>query len=560
MLNRRMFLQSGTLAALSGSGVMGAEVPAAKAVTPLQFVLRQPDTVRVQMNDDAALVALQPNGERWTIAGVEVQVALHARTLEVSLHAPQVPMQRIHLRWTGAIPEATKVLGDAWERSYGDLAWLPLQPERVLPWYLLAWHAGVTAGVGVKTGCAAMAFWQVDSEGISLWLDVGNGGSGVVLGDRVLSVATVVQLQPMAGSAWNAAKQLCHAIVAGTTVPAKRGTHSLDVIYGSNDWYYAYGKNTSDGILRDAALMRELVPAGGPTPYCIIDDGYQDAARFPSLSRLAEDIRGRGAVPGIWIRPLQATKGAPENWMLPPKRWRDRSTEAVYDPTIPEGRDAALRVVRQARDWGFDFLKHDFTTYELLGGWGKDFGASPTKEGWHFHDRSRTNAEIIREFYKDIRKVAGDDRIILGCNTVGHLSVGIFDASRTGDDTSGRAWERTRRMGVNTLAFRLPQDRVFYRTDADCVPFTPDVPWTQTEAWLRAVAASGSILLVSPDPRSMDARAKATIREAFALAAQRPQAEPLDWTESRTPYQWRSAGHTVAYPWLERDGASPFPA
>jgi alpha-galactosidase len=196
----------------------------------------------------------------------------------------------------------------------------------------------------------------------------------------------------------------------------------------------------------------------------------------------------------------------------------------------------------------------------LLGGWGKDFGASPTKEGWYFHDRSQTNAEIIREFYKDIRNEAGEDRIILGCNTVGHLSVGIFDGSRTGDDTSGRAWERTRRMGVNTLAFRLPQDRVFYRTDADCVPFTPDVPWTQTEAWLRAVAASGSILLVSPDPRSMDARAKTAIREAFMLAAQRPQAEPLDWTESRTPYQWRSADKRVAYPWLERDGASPFPA
>ena len=41
--------------------------------------------------------------------------------------------------------------------------------------------------------------------------------------------------------------------------------------------------------------------------------------------------------------------------------------------------------------------------------------------------------------------------------------------NRTGDDTSGRIWERTRRMGVNTLAFRLPQHNTFYHIDADCV-------------------------------------------------------------------------------------------
>ena len=40
---------------------------------------------------------------------------------------------------------------------------------------------------------------------------------------------------------------------------------------------------------------------------------------------------------------------------------------------------------------------------------------------------------------------------------------------RTGDDTSGKTWERTRVMGVNTLAFCLPQHGVFYEIDADCV-------------------------------------------------------------------------------------------
>lgn len=560
MFNRRRFLQAGSLVAVTGGSAHVLSAAATKVASPLQDVLRQPDLVRAQVKDEKTFVDLQKNGNRWTTTGLELGVTDHADALDITLHAPQMPVQRIHLRWQGKISEEVKVLGDAWERSYGDLAWLPLQPERVLPWYLLSSHGGVTAGVGVKTGCSALAFWQVDSEGISLWLDVRNGGNGVVLVDRVVALASVVILAPTQQSPWNATKSLCRKMAAGVTIPNQRGHYALDVLYGSNDWYYAYGKNTADGILRDADLMREIAPSRGATPFCIIDDGYQDASRFPSLQQLAEDIHQRGVAPGIWIRPLQAKSGTREEWLLPAKHWRQSTRDLAYDPTVPEARQQVLHVVKQARDWGFDFLKHDFTTYELLGGWGKDFGASPTREGWSFHDRSRTNAEIIRELYQDIRETADDERIILGCNTIGHLSVGIFDASRTGDDTSGRDWERTRRMGVNTLAFRLPQDRVFYRTDADCVPFTPDIPWQQTEAWLHAVAASGSILLVSPDPRSIDSRAKAAIREAFSLAGQKPQAEPTDWTESRTPFHWKNNGAATTYPWLESTGASPFQA
>ena len=53
-------------------------------------------------------------------------------------------------------------------------------------------------------------------------------------------------------------------------------------------------------------------------------------------------------------------------------------------------------------------------------------------------------------------------------------------ANRTGDDVSGRLWERTRRMGVNTLAFRLAQNRSFFIVDADCVPLTKAIEWKKT--------------------------------------------------------------------------------
>jgi hypothetical protein len=40
---------------------------------------------------------------------------------------------------------------------------------------------------------------------------------------------------------------------------------------------------------------------------------------------------------------------------------------------------------------------------------------------------------------------------------VGHLAAGLTHAQRTGDDTLGRAWDRTRRVGVNTLPFHPEQ-------------------------------------------------------------------------------------------------------
>ncbi len=186
-------------------------------------------------------------------------------------------------------------------------------------------------------------------------------------------------------------------------------------------------------------------------------------------------------------------------------------------------------------------------------------GASPARGDWHFNDRTLTNAEIVTALYRQLRATCGEDRVILGCNTVGHLSVGIFDASRTGDDTSGKEWERTRRMGVNTLAFRATQHKIFCSIDADCVAITPDVPWSMSRQWLRVVANSGTVLLVSPDPRAIGPDQKQALREAFARCASKPDCEPLDWMTSRTPSSWKSSDATQNYEWILEEGESPFP-
>jgi alpha-galactosidase len=531
-------------------------------------VLAQPDIVFAYLGDsEVERHRLSRTGSVWTgngvAAGLNVDFAAPEHQAVISIESPTVPVQRIQIRWKRRLAQDVLALGDAWERSYGDLEWRTLQPERVLPWYALLHSQGQTAGMGVKTGAAAFAFWQVDTSGISLWLDVRNGGNGVSLGNRRLEAATIVICKGTADdSSFGVSQRLCRAMAAGVTVPARRGAKQVETIYGSNDWYYAYGQNTYDGILRDADLVASLAPSGSIRPFTVIDDGYQDPSRFPSLPRLASAIRDRNVIPGLWIRPLRASAATPKNLLLPDSRFvRSGNDHAplAYDPTIPEALHAVASVAVEACDWGFELIKHDFTTWELFGQWGSQMGASPTLGNWHFNDRTLTNAEIVTALYRQLRTACGDDRVILGCNTVGHLSVGFFDASRTGDDVSGKEWERTRRTGINTLAFRAPQHKTFYSLDADCVAITSDEPWSLTQQWLQVVAESGTVLLISPDPKSIGHEQKQLLREAFERCVAKSASEPLDWMKTRTPACWRTSAAVKNYNWIAEEGESPFP-
>lgn len=211
-------------------------------------------------------------------------------------------------------------------------------------------------------------------------------------------------------------------------------------------------------------------------------------------------------------------------------------------------------------------MKHDFSTYDLFGRWGFEMGAEPTNPGWSFHDQSRTNAEIVVDLYQRIRETCHKDTLILGCNTLGHLGQGCFDILRTGDDTSGHVWERTRRMGVNTLAFRLPQHHTFFVQDADCVGISAAVPWEANRQWLDLLAHSGTAVFISPGEGARVPEHAQTIRRAFQLAASGGDgAQPVSYLRESTPQIWTTEGHAnsadprkLSYNWCMDTGAFPF--
>ncbi len=532
-----------TFGALLAAGIWTV-VPSTLAAVD---VTRAPDQIRVVTETGTSDQAISDQAR--------VTTERDEAGLQVHLQASKTAVKSIELHWLGTVDPATKCLGDAWERAYADLGWRALAESGNMPWYFLATINGITDGYGVLTGPGAMCHWTADPTGVTLIADVRNGGMGVQLGDRTLDVCTVIEHAGTSGEeSLDVAVAFCKQMCAHPRTPGMP-------IYGYNDWNSTYGHNTADGFIRDAATLAALCPDGPNRPFMVVDDGWQanrqggqsagnpwdrtNAAFGSTMPELAQRVKALNARPGLWYRPLEAWPSAPKEQLL-------RGTKNVFDPSVPAVRERIADDMRRFRSWGFQLVKHDFTTNEILGRWGSQMGTQITADGWTFADRTRTTAEIITDLYRTIREAGGDGMTIDGCNTLSHLSAGLFEACRIGDDTSGEDWTRTRKFGVNALAFRAAQQGGFYAADPDMVGLAKAgaIPWEKNKQWLELVSHSGTVLFVSWKVDLLDDSIRAALRAAFAAAAKpQPFSRPLDWLDSRQPTHWLLDGRETTFSW-----------
>src|ERR1035438_10229163 len=123
------------------------------------LLLREPDAVavysRLEETPQAGKVQLQRGGEQWRGGQVEVETKLANESLVLTLAAPSIPIAAVHVRWRTDVMVGLRALGDAWERSYGDLGWRNVIPERIMPWYFATWDGAACHGYGVKTDARA---------------------------------------------------------------------------------------------------------------------------------------------------------------------------------------------------------------------------------------------------------------------------------------------------------------------------------------------------------------------------------------------------------------------
>lgn len=497
----------------------------------------------------------------WAAKDILVSLSQQDSTLAVHVNSPSLPLIEVVLEWPFTTKENTLLLPDHWERTYGDISWHAPSAGQRIPWYFLLYDQKSTKGFGVKTGANTICSWRVDGKDLALHLDTRNGGNGVRLAQRTLHAADIVTIASKDNEpAFETGRRFC-AMMCDKPRLAKQP------VYGINDWYFAYGKNSYDLIMQHTAMLAPLATDTGNRPFSVIDAGWATYSplllddccwqddyskpneHFKDMARLAEDISKAGMRPALWTRPLCAKHDEKPSRLLPSITGRNNPKQPVLDPSIEENLQLIKNNISTYSRWGYEMVKHDFSTYDMLGKWGFEMSDNITQDNWHFNDESRTTAEIILSLYRNIREAAGD-MYLIGCNTLGHLSAGLFELNRIGDDTSGQEWDRTRKMGVNTLAFRSIQHNKFFAADADCVGLTKNIEWSRNKQWMDLLAKSGTPLFISAQPDAMGAEQKAFIKECFAIAAQPlPVAEPLDWMETMTPRNWKLNGKKEVFDW-----------
>ncbi len=521
--------------------------------------LRLPDAITV-VSDNNKRISIENNRE---IGGICVDASLDTacKLLVAEIHATEAPLHFVEFKWflneSDRPCDKVKVYGDAWERGYGDLEWREPDAMRIMPWFFMISNGSdqnrdangrKTSCFGVKVRPGALCSWTYSEDEIALYMDIRSGSDGVLLGGRTLRMADIIFAEYDDISAFEAGESFCREMCNDPILPRSQ-------IYGFNDWYYAYGSNSADRILSDAEKLAELTAENCNPAYMVIDDGWQinrcdgpwrkGNTRFPDMARLASDISRLGIIPGIWIRPLkQSTFDIDVN-----DKWRQSNDPRFLDPSHPKVLDYISEQISRIVSWGYKLIKYDFVTRDIFDGYGFQRPGFMDCNKLHFYDKTLTTAEIILNLYKAIRAAAGD-AVLIGCNTIGHLCAGLVEVNRTGDDTGGKEWERTKKMGINTLAFRMMQHNAFFAADADCVGLTENVPWELNSRWLKILSISGTPLFISWDRSFCTNEIEDSVREALKYGSNgKNRLVPIDWMEKLTPKKWICNGEEISFEW-----------
>jgi alpha-galactosidase len=84
-------------------------------------------------------VSLTGSKENWTLRDLTLRLTSTETGMTVQIQSPKTPLEKLRLSWdlTANLPSTSICLGDAWERSYGDLSWQNINATHQAPWYLL---------------------------------------------------------------------------------------------------------------------------------------------------------------------------------------------------------------------------------------------------------------------------------------------------------------------------------------------------------------------------------------------------------------------------------------
>lgn len=484
---------------------------------------------------------------------VKFDFIIEQNSAKVVVYPSGSPIKFLKLRFNADLSFVEGVYGDSWCGADKAFYWSNVLSLRKLPWYCYLRSNNKMACYGVKTGADCFVFWQVDTRGITLFLDLTSGADGVDLKAPLIACEIVEYIAPEYQSFYKTATVFSSIMCVKPNLPTQP-------IFGLNDWYWAYGDVTHNIVLEELEILSGLTKGLKHTPFLVIDDGWQlkrnagekryiggpweSSEKFGDIRQTSEKIHKKGANAGVWFRPLLTCEDVYEEALI-----RQHDNGRVMDPSHPYTLEKVAKDVAKISGYGFELIKHDFSVYDIFGGVPNadmvSFGGS-TK----FYDNTKTSATIVKELYSAIQTAAGKT-MIMGCGVINHLAAGIHQISRIGGDTSGRHFALTMENGVNSF-MRLPQNKKFYITDHDCAAFTQKVPFEENLKFLEACAISGTVTMASITPNLLNTLQLQKIADVFKLADRKNnEAQIIDFEKTSMPDQFLYNGEIRKYNWFD---------
>jgi hypothetical protein len=215
---------------------------------------------------------------------------------------------------------------------------------------------------------------------------------------------------------------------------------------------------------------RELKPFG--FSFVQIDDEWQAGGKFNGPRRGFDRVRPDGPYPhgmkpvadrfgalgltaGIWFMPFARNYQDPEykdrqDWFMGRDNGKLYETDwggTSLDLTQPAVQEHLKQLVRTIHGWGVNYFKMDglwtgsaSEQVYVNDGYREDHLGNNAR----FHNRLKTNVEVLRDGLKLVRQAAGPEVFFSGCNLSQNMrslagTIGLVDSMRIGPD-NGQGW------------------------------------------------------------------------------------------------------------------------
>jgi hypothetical protein len=341
------------------------------------------------------------------------------------------------------------------------------------------------------------------------------------------------------------------AAAAGKTLPTQ-------VPSGWNSWGGGSGPGAYGADIDLDLMVENLEYAAADwlpwgMAYFMVDDGWQKdkgdwvshPERFPTregkegMAWLADRVREKGMIPGLWISPFSANPGSELAQAHPD--WFVQVTgigvgmvgdELVLDLSRPEVLDWLEALFKRiTQDWGYKWIKLDFSYYALF--------------AVNLHDPAVTPSEAYKQAIRRVRQAIGPDVFLCSIAAQG-LWLGQADGHRITLDNQpvwgdGPGESQSIKVTYKTVAHRWWQNHRAVINHPDLLFFreVEGLDLEEARAFTSAVALTGGIVKLGEPYVALHEHPEWR-RLVYPLLPVYPHsAEPLDVFRREYPEVWR---------------------